>query len=163
MIISGIQIHSGFSQTMFWPGFVKTDSSAGEEDLYEQRASPRMAMPRASTSTHGDSPDDFCRCRSPCGNAAQTAHVAVPLASPRRRVISQPWRRCRALPSTLCISTTRRRFRMSPPSTVSRPGTPVSLLGLEWEAFGISDPHHDDAPIFAPVFDLKIMDLVSSA
>jgi len=38
VIISGIQIHSGFSKTMFWPGSIKKYTSSGVEDLYEQYA-----------------------------------------------------------------------------------------------------------------------------
>ena len=52
VIISGIQIHSGFSKTMFWPGSIKKYSSAGVEDLYEQYA-------ESVATWHGDGPDEF--------------------------------------------------------------------------------------------------------
>jgi hypothetical protein len=38
VVISGIQVHCGFSKTFWWPGSVKKYSSSGVEDLYEEYA-----------------------------------------------------------------------------------------------------------------------------
>jgi hypothetical protein len=38
VIISGIQVHAGFSKTMFWPGSITKYTAAGVEDLYEDYA-----------------------------------------------------------------------------------------------------------------------------
>jgi hypothetical protein len=38
VIVSGIQVHAGFSQTMFWPGSITKYTSEGETNLYEEYA-----------------------------------------------------------------------------------------------------------------------------
>jgi hypothetical protein len=52
VIISGIQIHSGFSKTMFWPGSIKKYTSSGVEDLYEEYA-------ESVAEWHGDGTGEF--------------------------------------------------------------------------------------------------------
>ena len=38
VIVSGIQVHAGFSKSMFWPGSINKYTSQGVEDLYEEYA-----------------------------------------------------------------------------------------------------------------------------
>lgn len=53
VIISGIQVHAGFSQTMFWPGTMTKYTAQGETDLYSEYAEC-ATMDRGEQPVRGD-------------------------------------------------------------------------------------------------------------
>ena len=80
IIISGIQVHAGFSENFFWPGTMKKYTAEGVTDLYEEYAS-RMAEWRTTDEARSFFEDQellmLQNTEGICRRAAQSGDLAA--------------------------------------------------------------------------------------